>query len=86
MAMNDDNASDHSGRAQGSFWMSRFGMVLLVFLVIGGLFLVYEHRMHLLNGDLFPILLLLVCIGMHLFMHRGHGGHGGGSSDGGGQS
>lgn len=84
--MNDDNASDQPGRAQGSFCMSRFGMVLLAFLVIGGLLLVYEHRMHLLNRDLLPTLLLLVCIGMHFFMHRGHGGHGGDGSDGGGRS
>jgi hypothetical protein len=26
-----------------------------------------------------PVLLpILICLGMHFFMHRGHGGHGGG--------
>lgn len=25
----------------------------------------------------FWIVLLLVCVGVHLFLHRGHGGHGG---------
>jgi hypothetical protein len=25
--------------------------------------------------------LFLVCVGMHLFMHKGHGGHGGGDWD-----
>lgn len=85
--MNDDNAPDQSSRAQGSFWRSRFGAVLLAFLVIGGLLMAYEHRVHLFSGNLFPILLLLVCIGMHFFMHRGHGGHGGGDgSNGGGRS
>ncbi|GAB4365534.1 MAG: hypothetical protein Kow00114_22890 [Kiloniellaceae bacterium] len=85
--MNDDNTSDQSGRTQGSFWRSRFGTALVVFLVIGGILMAYEHRVHLFSADLLPILLLLVCIGMHFFMHRGHGGHGGGGgSDGGGRS
>ena len=78
--MNDDNAPVQSNRVQGSFWRSRFGAVLLAFLVIGGLLMAYEHRVHLFSGNLFPTLLLLVCIGMHFFMHRGHGGHGGGGS------
>lgn len=84
--MNDDNASNRTNRARGPFWKSRFGTALIVFLVIGGLLMAYEHRVHLLGGNLLPILLLLVCIGMHFFMHRGHGGHGGGNSDGGSRS
>jgi hypothetical protein len=24
---------------------------------------------------------LAICLGMHFFMHRGHGGHGGGSHE-----
>ena len=78
--MSNNNDTDRANSVRGSFWMSRFGAVLLAFLVIGGLLMAYEHRVHLFSGNLFPILLLLVCIGMHFFMHRGHGGHGGGGS------
>jgi hypothetical protein len=52
------------------------GLALCVFLAIGGVFLWIEHRAHALG--ILPLLLpLLICIGMHFFMHRGHGGHGG---------
>jgi len=84
--MNDDNASDPSNRAGGSFWKSRFGVALLVFLVIGGFLMAYEHRVHIFSGDGLLIGLLIACIAMHLFMHHGHGGHGGRNSGGGDRS
>ncbi|MDP1702752.1 MAG: DUF2933 domain-containing protein [Aestuariivirga sp.] len=49
-------------------------MTLGVFLVVGALFLLLEHCAHLLGA--WPLLFLLLCGGMHFFMHRGHGGHG----------
>jgi heme/copper-type cytochrome/quinol oxidase subunit 4 len=51
------------------------GLALCVFLTVAGVLLVFEHRVHLLGA--WPLLFLLVCGGMHFFMHRGHGGHGG---------
>jgi hypothetical protein len=56
-----------------SFWKSPAGLSLLV----GGYFLLTEHRAHLFGA--LPYLLLLACPVMHLFMHKGHGhgGHGG---------
>lgn len=57
-----------------SFWRSPIGLVLCGFLAIATIFIVLEHRAHLLG--LWPVLFLLVMCGMHLFMHRGHGGHG----------
>jgi hypothetical protein len=52
------------------------GFALCVFLAIVGVFLWLEHRAHILGA--LPLLLpLLICVGMHFFMHRGHGGHGG---------
>jgi hypothetical protein len=48
---------------------------LCVFLAIAGVFLWIEHRAHVL-GTLTLLLPLLICIGMHFLMHRGHGGHG----------
>ena len=52
------------------------GIAFCVFLAIVGVLLWMEHRAHILGA--LPLLLpLLICVGMHLFMHRGHGGHGG---------
>ena len=58
------------------FLKSRAGVVLLAFLAIAGFLLVFEHRAHIFTGNGVLIALLAVCIGMHLFMHGGHG-HGG---------
>ena len=66
----------HSGHGdKNTFWRSPLGLGLSVFLVIGGVLLVFEHRAHIFGAS--PLLLLLgVCIGMHFLMHRGHGSHG----------
>jgi len=63
---------DHSDTR---WWRSRSGLALLGFLAIGGFFLLTEHRAHVLGA--LPWLLLLACPLMHLFMHHGHGDHGG---------
>lgn len=47
--------------------------VLWAFLAIAIFFLLTEHRAHLFGA--LPYLLLLACPLMHLYMHRGHGGH-----------
>jgi hypothetical protein len=78
---------EHSTRGtppSGSFWRSRAGIVLIAFLAVSGLLLTYEHRAHVFTGNGILIVLLLVCVGMHLFMHGGHGG-GGRDSNGGGR-
>lgn len=59
---------------RGSFWRSPAGVAFGVFLAVAILFLVLEHNAHLLGA--WPLLFLIVCVGMHFFMHRGHGGHG----------
>lgn len=43
------------------------------FAAVAAFFLWTEHRAHLLG--LLPYLLFLACPLMHLFHHRGHGGH-----------
>jgi hypothetical protein len=59
------------------FLSSPAGLALCVFLAVAGVFLWVEHRAHVLGA--LPLLLpLAICLGMHFFMHRGHGGHGGG--------
>lgn len=52
-----------------SFWKSPAGLSLLVAALVGGYFLLTEHRAHLFGA--LPYLLLLACPVMHLFMHKG---------------
>lgn len=58
------------------FWRSRYAIGLLVFGAIAAYFLLSEHRAHFFGA--LPFLLLLACPFMHMFMHGGHGRHGGG--------
>ena len=57
------------------FWRSRYGIGLLVFGAVAAYFLLTEHRAHFFGA--LPFLLLLAGPLMHVFMHRGHGKHGG---------
>ncbi len=70
--MNHDSAS-HDDRP-APFWGSRFAIGWIVLAAVAGYFLVTEHRAHVFGA--LPYLLLLACPLMHVFMHRGHGGHG----------
>ena len=69
--------NEHHPRAS-SWYRSRGGLVLLVFLAIAAFFLVTEHRAHALSA--LPFVLLLLCPLLHLFLHgrhgSGHDGHG----------
>ena len=72
---------DHSQHAvhPKAFWGSRYSVGLLVLGAIALYFLLTEHRAHFFFA--LPFLLLLACPLMHIFMHHGHGRHGG-SEDG----
>lgn len=59
-----------------SFWRTRYALGFLVMGAIAAYFLLSEHRAHFLGA--LPLLLLLSCPLMHVFMHHGHGGHGDG--------
>ncbi len=50
----------------------RYGLGLLFFLAVGGYLLWEEHNVHIMENGLI-VLLLGACIGMHFFMHGGHG-------------
>ena len=67
--------SDDRDQPRGSFLMSRAGLVLLGFLLIGGVLLFTEHRAHVLGALIW--LPFLLCPLMHIFMHGKPGGHGG---------
>lgn len=50
-----------------------------LFAAIAVFFLWEEHRAHILGA--LPYALLLLCPIIHIFMHRGHGGHGRGAHE-----
>ncbi|MDP3651793.1 MAG: DUF2933 domain-containing protein [Rhodoferax sp.] len=56
------------------FWGSRYAIGLVVVGAIAGYFLLTEHLAHVVGA--LPLLLLLACPLMHVFMHHGHGRHG----------
>lgn len=60
---------------QPGFWRSKAGLVAVAFLLIAAFFLLSEHRAHALGA--LPYLIILACPLLHIFMHRGHGSHGG---------
>ena len=60
------------------FWRSRYAIGLVVFGAISLYSLMSEHRAHFISA--LPFLLLLACPLMHIFMHGGHGRHGGGQA------
>ena len=53
------------------WWRHRSRLALVVFFAIAGYFLWAEHRAHVI--EFLPWILIFACIGMHLFMHGGHG-------------
>jgi hypothetical protein len=74
MAVHDH--TDHHEQPRKSWLLSRWGIVLLGFLIIASALLFTEHQAHVLGVLIW--LPLLACPLMHLFMHggHGHGGHG----------
>lgn len=58
------------------WWLSYRGFIAFIFIIAIGYYLIAEHRAHLFN--ILPLLLLLSCPLMHIFMHGKHGMHGGG--------
>ena len=72
-ADNGNSGQAPAGKGSG-FWRSRTGLIAITFLAIGAFFLVSEHWARTLGA--LPYLILLACLLLHMFMHRGHGGHG----------
>ena len=63
--------SSQPGAQTPGFWNSRYAIGMLVLGAIAGYLLFSEHRAHFIGA--LPLLLLLACPLMHVFMHRGHG-------------
>jgi hypothetical protein len=62
-----------------SFWRTPNGLAATVLIGIAGYYLLAEHQAHVFAA--LPWLILLSCPLLHVFMHRGHGGHGHGGGD-----
>lgn len=73
---------DRNGDGTAPFLRSKIGIAFLVFLAAVAFLLVTEHRAHIYTGTGLLILLLIACIAVHVFMHRGQGNHDGGSGHG----
>ena len=50
-------------------------VVAMMLVAFGALALGYEYRATILSSALIVWLPLLLCVGMHFFMHGGHGSH-----------
>ena len=74
--MEEHEHSMHEPTQGPSFWQSRTGIALIVFLVSAAILLGYEHRVHIFGSNAGTFMFLFAWIGMHFFMHRGHGRHG----------
>jgi hypothetical protein len=56
------------------WWRNGSRLPLVAFFAIAGYFLWTEHQAHVIQY--LPWILILACVGMHFFMHGGHGsGH-----------
>ncbi len=67
------NINDSSPRRP--FWSSWSGVCAILLGAALLFFLITEHTAHFFGA--LPFGILLLCPLLHIFMHRGHGGHGG---------
>ena len=68
---------EHTKPSNGNIFSKKMWWVILIIGVVGFVLMFTGHRSHLLLA--LPYLILLACPLMHLFMHKGHGGHDHGS-------
>ncbi|MGK7865458.1 DUF2933 domain-containing protein [Falsiroseomonas sp. E2-1-a4] len=59
--------------APRSWWRTPTGITVIGFALVLAFYILREHYAHAFG--LLPYLIILACPLMHLFMHRGHGGH-----------
>lgn len=66
------HSNDHDPTAGGADPFHRRGRwVFWIFAIIAGVYLISEHRAHVLGA--LPFLIILACPLLHMFMHGGHG-------------
>lgn len=59
--------------AKSRRWTGLHGLTTICLIAVALYFVFVEHGHHTL--PYFPYLVILLCPLMHLFMHKGHGGH-----------
>jgi len=71
MNTNKQVEKEKSELGRGRYWLP-----ISVFAIAIGYYLYFEHRAHIPGDYIFAIFFLVLCGGMHFFMHGGHGhGH-----------
>lgn len=74
LQMNGPEATMEDAQHQHPFfWKTPLGIGASLLAVVVSLYLYLTHKDHVVAA--LPFLLLAVCPLMHVFMHRGHGGH-----------
>ncbi|SDY81874.1 DUF2933 domain-containing protein [Citreimonas salinaria] len=73
---NHQAPADEPVPTRGGLFNSPWRYTLLA-VVLGALVLGYEYREAIFTSGLLLYLPILLCLGMHFFMHRGHKGTGG---------
>ncbi|MDQ2075895.1 DUF2933 domain-containing protein [Marinimicrobium sp. ABcell2] len=58
---------------KSNYWTSLHGLATLTLIAAALYFIFVEHGSHVL--PYLPFLIILLCPLMHIFMHKGHGGH-----------
>ncbi len=58
------------------FWRTGLGRAAIISAAAVGALVLWENREAILASDLLLWAPLLLCVGMHFFMHGRHGGHG----------
>ncbi|KKO44661.1 membrane protein [Arsukibacterium ikkense] len=58
---------------KSGYWTSLHGLATLTLIGAALYFIFVEHAEHVL--PYLPFLIILLCPLMHIFMHKGHGGH-----------
>ncbi len=74
MAQVPDTERNQADEApQASYWRSSSGRWTIAAFGIAAILLGWEYRAAILSSTLIIWLPLVLCVGMHFFMHRGHG-------------
>lgn len=70
---------EHTHESASNTFSRKTWWIVFVIGLVGLVFLLRDHTSHVFS--VLPFLILLACPLMHLFMHKGHGGHDHGSEN-----
>ncbi len=75
--MSNHEHTEHQPQSDGGSWELRSGIALVILLIVGGLFLTYEHHIPFLAGYGLVAVLIALCFVAYLLVQggRGHESH-----------